>query len=133
MFCFLSLIYWVNGGFDIEQKGKERKGKLSSISNCSCSPKSSCWCKLSGKECEMQTMDSDTGKKTIAFSIDSILNGTFERCNESSAEKNKDCLDLKFGATTNSVDLKHVCMCCCYCSHCGEMLQTDYLPAMCKN
>ncbi|XP_062845283.1 homeobox protein goosecoid-2 [Trichomycterus rosablanca] len=78
-------------------------------------------------------MDGDTGKKTIAFSIDSILNGTtLERGNESMEEKNKDGLGLKSGATTNTMDLKRVCMCCCYCSHCGEMLQADYLHSACQ-
>ncbi|XP_060768167.1 homeobox protein goosecoid-2 [Neoarius graeffei] len=86
----------------------------------------------------MEMEEAHMEKKTFAFSIDSILSRTFEKRDESkvntdsdSQHSSKDGPDLESGATTNPMEpLHHVCVCCCYCSHCGEMLQADYLPPM---
>ncbi|KAK1787682.1 hypothetical protein P4O66_016173, partial [Electrophorus voltai] len=90
----------------------------------------------------MQTVDKEAhiGKTRFAFSIDSILSGTLERGDERNVAMldtsqpqgpSKTYLDPELATTTTPLEpLQHACMCCCYCSRCGEMLQADYLPAI---
>ncbi|KAI5615727.1 homeobox protein goosecoid-2-like [Silurus asotus] len=86
----------------------------------------------------MEMEEAHMEKKMFAFSIDSILSRTFEKSDRSKVNtasdtrlSSKDGPSLESGMTRNPVEPPHhVCVCCCYCSHCGEMLQTDYLPAM---
>ncbi|KAL7835114.1 hypothetical protein SRHO_G00293610 [Serrasalmus rhombeus] len=81
----------------------------------------------------MDAAEKEAGRKGFAFSIDSILSGTFERGDDAKAERprgpSKERPDPESTTTTNPTEpLQHACLCCCYCSHCGEMLQADYLP-----
>ncbi|KAF7688480.1 hypothetical protein HF521_013287 [Silurus meridionalis] len=86
----------------------------------------------------MEMEEAHMEKKMFAFSIDSILSRTFEKSDRSKVNtasdtrlSSKDGPSLESGMSRNPVEPPHhVCVCCCYCSHCGEMLQTDYLPAM---
>ncbi|XP_036436199.1 homeobox protein goosecoid-2 [Colossoma macropomum] len=82
----------------------------------------------------MDAVEKEAGRIRFAFSIDSILSGTFERGGDAKAERprgpSKERPDLESTTTTNPTEpLQHACLCCCFCSRCGEMLQADYLPA----
>ncbi|XP_066509064.1 homeobox protein goosecoid-2 [Hoplias malabaricus] len=74
----------------------------------------------------MDTVEKEEGRKRFAFSIDSILSRTFERGDHGNTQHTQ-------GPSTEEQDpnpepTQHTCLCCCYCSHCGEMLQTGCLP-----
>ncbi|KAI4886479.1 hypothetical protein NFI96_011911 [Prochilodus magdalenae] len=82
----------------------------------------------------MDAMEKEAGGKQFAFSIDSILSGAFSRRDDSKADPpqgpSKEQPDPDSPTSTNPTEPPHhACLCCCYCSHCGEMLQADYLPA----
>ncbi|KAM4634401.1 visual system homeobox 1 [Polymixia lowei] len=72
------------------------------------------------------------------FTIENILNG-FPNGNEESQQCGTSATRLKekvgrpgstAGGQTEAVH--HACLCCCYCSHCGEVFQTDYVHETCQ-
>lgn len=77
-------------------------------------------------------MVKETGGKRFTFSIDSILSGTFERGDDGGAGEQHPqgpSMDPESTKTMTPIEpLQHTCICCCYCSHCGEIIQADYLP-----
>ncbi|XP_072548841.1 uncharacterized protein [Salminus brasiliensis] len=83
----------------------------------------------------MDTVEKEAGRKRFAFSIDSILSGTPERgddgeAGEATTQQPHGSTDPEPTTTANLTEpVQHSCLCCCYCSHCGEMLQADYPPA----
>uniref|UniRef100_A0AAY5L0Z8 Homeobox domain-containing protein n=1 Tax=Esox lucius TaxID=8010 RepID=A0AAY5L0Z8_ESOLU len=78
-------------------------------------------------------------RQKLPFTIENILN-TFPRNTEGSVQSGvtHSTVAGEDGARSENIparsyieDTQPTCSCCCYCSHCGEVFQTDYPPETC--
>ncbi|KAM9841269.1 pituitary homeobox 3 [Aulostomus maculatus] len=69
-------------------------------------------------------------KQKFSFTIENILRKYPSNNGDVQSSGLKEKAVIPIGGQTDSVH--HTCLCCCYCSHCGDIFQTEFFHEACQ-